>query len=259
LARKNSRMRMEMKNRIWKCAAALAITAGLVAAQKPKSQKEIDAIMAVQNAATADERIKKVDEFIVGFPDSEFKVPVLLAAADAANKKGDSAKVAFYGEQVLAADPNNYTAMLIMATDLAQHTREFDLDKEEKLARAEKYCKSVVELVAKAAKPAQATEEQWAADKRGKTEQAHEDLGMIASLRKKYDVAIAEFKLASDDPNPEPSTMVRLAQAYNNAGKPDEALAVVNKLLAAPDLHPVVKQYAQTEKAKAEKAKSAAK
>jgi tetratricopeptide (TPR) repeat protein len=216
--------------------------------------------MAIQNAPNPEERIKKVDEFVVNFPDSEFKVPVLLVAADTANKKGDSAKVEFYGEQALAADPKNYTAMLIMASDLAQHTREFDLDKEEKLAHAEKYAKSAIDALGTALKPPQAaTEEQWAADKRGRIEQAHETLGTIASLRKKYDVAIAEFKLASDDPNPDPATLVRLAQAYNNAGKPDDALAVVNKLLAAPDLNPVVKQYAQTEKAKAERAKSATK
>ena len=249
-----------MNNRIWMCAAALAMTAALGIAQKAKTQKEVDAIIAIQNAPTAEERIKKVDEFVVNFPDSEFKIPVLLVAADTANKKGDSGKVEFYGEQVLTADPKNYTAMLILAADLAQHTREFDLDKEEKLARAEKYAKSAIDALGKAPKPPQAaTEEIWAADRKARIEQAHENLGMIASLRKKYDVAIAEFKLASDDPNPEPSTMVRLAQAYNSAGKPDEALAVVNKLLAAPDLNPVVKQYAQTEKAKAEKAKSAAK
>jgi tetratricopeptide (TPR) repeat protein len=242
--------------RFWICAAALAAMTAVAVAQKPKSQKEVDAIMAVQNAKTADERLKKVDDFVTGFPDSEFKIPVLLVAADTASKKGDSAKVEFYADQVLTADPKNYTAMLIVGTDIAQHTREFDLDKEEKLSRAEKYSKDAIDLIGKAPKPANTPDDQWPAEKRMRTEQAHETLGMIASLRKKYDVAIAEFKLASDDPNPEPATLVRLAQAYNNAGRPDDALTLVNKLLAMPDLNPVVKQYADTEKKKAEAAKN---
>jgi tetratricopeptide (TPR) repeat protein len=244
--------------RIWTCAAALAMMAALAVAQKPKSQKEIDALMAIQNAPTADERVKKVDEFVVNFPDSEFRAAVLLAAADAASRKGDSAKVGFYVDQVLAIDPKNYTAMLIVSSDLAQHTREFDLDKEEKLANAEKNAKTALELIPNAPKPRpDLADDQWAGEKRMRIEQAHETLGMVAALRKKYDVAIAEFKLAADDPNPDPSTLVRLAQAYNSSGKPDEALSIANKLLATPDLNPVVKQYAQTEKSKAEKAKTA--
>ncbi|OYT68361.1 MAG: hypothetical protein CFK52_15190, partial [Chloracidobacterium sp. CP2_5A] len=57
----------------------------------------------------------------------------------------------------------------------------------------------------------------------------------------------------------DPATFVRLASAQNGAGKPDEALATIAKLMAMPDLNPVVKQFADQEKARAEKLKAGAK
>jgi len=54
---------------------------------------------------------------------------------------------------------------------------------------------------------------------------------------------------------PDQVAMARLANAYNDLGKPDEALGVLNKLLAMPDLNPAVKNFANNEKARAERAK----
>ena len=50
--------------------------------------------------------------------------------------------------------------------------------------------------------------------------------------------------------------MVRLAAAYNQGGKPDEALAVLDKVLAMPNVNATIKQFATSEKARAEQAKN---
>ncbi len=85
--------------------------------------------------------------------------------------------------------------------------------------------------------------------------QAHEALGIGALVKKKNDVAIAEFKAAAETAETQdPTIYVRLASVLNDAGKSDEALAAANKALAMPDLNPAVKQFAESEKAKAEKA-----
>jgi len=42
---------------------------------------------------------------------------------------------------------------------------------------------------------------------------------------------------------------VRLASAYQLSGKNDEAAAIADKVIAAPDVHPQVKQVAQQIKA----------
>ena len=81
------------------------------------------------------------------FADTEFKAIALQVAAASAQQKNDFEKMVVYAERTLEADPKNYPAMLMLASGIAQRTREFDLDKEEKLGRAEKYANSAIELV----------------------------------------------------------------------------------------------------------------
>ena len=96
------------------------------------------------------------------------------------------------------------------------------------------------------------TDEQWAGMKKDYIARAHQALGLTAMIRKKWDVAIAEFKTAVDSGSqPDPATQVRLASAYNAAGKYDEALPILEKLMAQPDLHPAIKQFAQAERVRA--------
>jgi hypothetical protein len=52
--------------------------------------------------------------------------------------------------------------------------------------------------------------------------------------------------------------MVRLANAYNQQGKPDEALAVLTKLDTMPDVHPQIKAAATEQRNNAVKAKGGA-
>src|SRR6266404_2813505 len=242
-------------------AIAFVMAAGLGLAQKVKSPKEAEALQAIQSATTSDARIAAVDALITKFADTEFKAWALTLAADAAQRKGDSVKTVVYAQSALEADPKNYQAMLMISGELARTTRENDLDKEEKLARSEKLVNEAIAAINTAAKPnPQIPDEQWASIKKDLIAQAHEDLGLAALARKKNDVAIAEFKTAVDSAsNPDPATMVRLASAYDQAGKFDDSIAVLTKVLAMPDVNPVVKQYAQAEKTRAEQGKSAKK
>jgi tetratricopeptide (TPR) repeat protein len=101
------------------------------------------------------------------------------------------------------------------------------------------------------------TDDQWAALKRDLTSQCHEILGTIGMTRKKYDVAIAEYKTAAEVAStPDPATLTRLGSALNSAGKYDEAIATLDKVIATPDAHPQVKQVAQAEKNRALKLKA---
>lgn len=238
----------------------LAVPA-LLMAQKVKSKKEQDAIMAVQNAQSPDDRIAAVETLVQKFADTEFKSWAFNRAAEAARQKRDTEKAIFYAQQGLAADPKDYEALLLMASELAQHTREFDLDKDEKLGKAEKYANDALALLPTAQKPnPQVTDAQWDGFKKDMMAQAHESLGTSAMVRKKFDVAATEYKTAIDTAaDKEPATYVRLANAYSQGGKYDDSIATIDKVLAMPDLNPVVKQVAQSEKDNAIKAKAAKK
>jgi tetratricopeptide (TPR) repeat protein len=243
---------------------ALTVAAGILLAQnaapqpKPKSQEEGKAVMAIFNTQDPDARVAAVENLLTKFSDTEFKAIALQVAAASEQQKNDYEKMVVYAERTLQVDPKNYPCMLMLAAGLAQHTREFDLDKEEKLSKAEKYAKDAMALVPTAPKPrADVPDAQWEAAKKDYLSQGHEALGMIALVRKKYDVAQSELKTAVESAStPDPTTMVRLAGAYNQGGKPDEALAVVDKVLAMPDLHPTIKQVAGNEKMNAMKLKS---
>jgi tetratricopeptide (TPR) repeat protein len=246
-----------MRNRLVAGFTGMIVAAGLLAAQPKLQKKEYDAFMSIQNAPSPDLQIEMADKFVTGFPDSQMKSSALFLAANAARRKGDVTKTIIYAEKTLEADPKYYQAMIMIAGELARGTRENDLDKEEKLSRAEKLANSAIPLIKEAPKPnPQLTDEQWDAAKKDFESQAHEDLGMSAAVRKKYDVAIAEFK-TSIDISPNTTVMLRLAGTYDDAGKPDDALALLNKVLAMPNLDPGLKPFAEREKAKAEKLKAA--
>ena len=220
---------------------------------KPKSQKELDALIAVQNAATPDERVKAIENVLTKFADTEFKSGLLMMAAATYQQKGDAENMIVYAERTLEADPHSYQAMLMLGSGYATRTREFDLDKEDKLAKAEGYAKKAMTELQTAEKPrADLTDEQWAAAKKQLEAQAHEVLGTSAMVRKKYDVAIKEYDTAlKTDPTPDTTTMVRLASAYNANNQPDLALPLCEKVMASADAPAQVKSVAQAERVRA--------
>jgi tetratricopeptide (TPR) repeat protein len=241
---------------------ALAGIAGLQAQQKqpmPKSKGELEAIQAMFNAQDPDSRIAAADNLITKYADTDFKAIALQFAAASYQQKNDYTKMTVYAERTLEADPKNYMAMLMLAQGLAQHTRENDLDKEEKLAQAEKYARSAIDTVKDTAKPnPQITDEQWEGAKKDFMSQGHEALGMVAMVRKKFDVASTEFKAALEGASqPDPATMVRLGSAYNQNKMHDAAIAVLDKVMAMPDVHPQIKQFAQAERVRAFQGKGA--
>jgi tetratricopeptide (TPR) repeat protein len=177
-------------------------------------------------------------------------------AIQTAQQTRDAAKVEVYAEQALKADPKDATAQLAIASTTLAGTKEFDLDKEQKLTKAEKYANSALESLKTEAPPnPQMTDAQWQEAKKQMSAEAYANLGAAAALRKKYDVAVTNYKTAADQ-DPDPVILVRLANAYNEAKQPENAISTADRVLAMNDAPPQIKQIAQSEKAKAEKAKS---
>lgn len=212
-----------------------------------KSPGESQAVMALIQAAQSgnpDAVIKAADELITKYADTTFKETALLQEADAYQRKNDAVNAQIYGEKALEVNPKSYQAELTLGEILATKTRENDLDKEEKLTKATKYLNDAITNVQAAAKPnPQLSDAQWEEGKKYVVAEAHNGLGMAALVRKKYDVAAAEFKLAADT-DPQPAYLVRLASALHSGGKEAEAIAICDKVLADPQLHPQIKNVA---------------
>jgi len=246
--------------RVFATMALLGMGTVLLNAQpKPPGPEELKALQEIANAKTVETRVAAVDSFVTSFPKSEYRNFALTMAAEAYEAGGNATKAIIYYQQALEANPKDYNAMLMLAAETARTTREFDLDKEEKLGKAEKYAKDGMALIPSATKPnPQVTDAQWDALKKDDLARGHEALGMIAVARKKHDVAAAEFKQAIETAaEPQPATYIRMGGAYTDAGKPDQAIAALDKVLAMPNLPDQIKKVAQSEKDRAEKAKTA--
>jgi len=240
----------------------LILVGSLLWAQKPptpKSQKELDALKAWQAATDPDEQIKAIENVLTNFADTEFKIFLLQDALHLEQTKGDFAQVVFYGERILEVDPKNAFALVTLAGETARHTREFDLDKEEKLAKADKYAKAALDASKDMPKPRpDITDAQWEDAKKDLQAQAYEALAQSAALRKKYDDAVADYKQAiAVQATPDPATWVRLGQTYEDSGKFDDATDAFDKAINTPNVNPKVKQIAQAKKDEVAKRKGA--
>jgi len=220
----------------------------------PKSQGEIEALQALQAAGNdPDKEIAAAENLITKFADTDFKGIALFVEASAYEQKKDYLKMQIYAERALEADPKNFQAMLMLARHFATHTGANDLDKDEKFAKGEKYANQVVQTLAGMAKPnPQIPDDQWESMKKDFSAEAYNDIALGNLTAKKYDLAIANFKKALDtNSQPEPAYMVRLASAYLQAGKKDEAVQWADKTLAVPEVHPQIKTLATQIKAEA--------
>ncbi len=256
-----------MRNGMIMGALALVLAGGAIAqpqapkARAPKSQAEAQALNAVIQAASPDAQIAAAEDFVVKFPDSDFKGLAYLGEAQSYHQKGDYDHLVVAGEQALESNPDDATRVevqLLLAQAIGTRIGEFDLDREEKLAKVEKYANAALDTLKTLAKPNPSLPDaQWEAAKADLNGEAYAALGLDQMVRKDYQKAIAQFKLAIEaTKDAEPSYEVRLANAYDKAGKYDEAVAACDKALATPNLHPMVKRAAEAEKANALKLKS---
>ena len=228
----------------------------------PKSQGEAQAITAVLQAQqqSPDDMIKAVDALLGKYADTAYKGFALELEAEAWQRKGDNAKAIVFGEQALQADPKSYDADNLLANITAQTTRDNDLDKEEKLTRADKYAHDALDTLEKDGKPAlfsNLTDDQWNKTKAGAESLAYQALGSVALARKKTDEAIADFQKGIDL-NPDPVLIIRAGRALLAAKKPDEAITYFEKVMNSPDAPAQIKSIAQADRVRAVQAKGGA-
>jgi len=240
--------------------AAFTIGYSPLWAQKVKTPKEQQALLAVQVAATPDAKIQAIENVLTNFADTEFKVALLQMAMQAELQKDDYEKVVLYGERLLMADPKNVFGLINLASETARHTRENDLNKDESLVKVDKWAKDGIEAAKVMAKVRpDVPDADWEGFKKDMEAQGYVALGMSDVLKKNLDGAANDFRQSLEiGSTPNPGTLVRLAQVYLSTGKVDNAIFTLDKAINTPNVPDQVKSVAEAMKAQATKAKAAA-
>jgi tetratricopeptide (TPR) repeat protein len=217
----------------------------------PKSQGEVDALMAIQNAASDDERIKASLELIEKFADTEFKSWALFNVMQTYEMKGDTPNMIVYAEQLLDANPSPFeaaSAHVRIAHGVSRQTKEFDLDRDEKLQRVADHANKAFDLLATAPKVnEQIPDEQWQAITKNEEAIAYDALAQGEFVRKKYEDAAGYFVKAIQA-QPDPVRMLKAGNAYRLAEKYTEAMNMLDNAINDPNSNDQVKALAEREK-----------
>lgn len=218
-----------MKRILTLALAACLCVAGLLAQQPNfKSQEEIDAFIAVQNATTVQERASAGETFMATYPDSEAAGLAAYMTMLSYQQLNDFDNMLLYGDMVLENNPApgvEAGTLISLAGAIPTRTREFDLDKEEKLAKAEDYAKRAMGLIPTLAKmDPNMTDDAWLATRKEFMSQCHEALGSVSLKREDFEAAEGSFRTALElSETPVPFTLYNLALVLSKQGKNEEA------------------------------------
>jgi tetratricopeptide (TPR) repeat protein len=206
------------------------------AAKRPpqaKTQPEFDAYQAaVKNASDPAAMEKSADDFAAKFPDSELRVLLYRAAMHAYQSANNGEKMMDMAQKVLKIDPDDPEALIGTAEVIAERTRDTDLDKDQRLAEAQKDAQRALQTVdTDVAIPAGTPQERIDAYKGFLRSSAYAILGTIAFNAKNYAEAESQFRKSIDAyaAQPDPVVVLRLAIALDNQGKYPDALKEANR------------------------------
>jgi tetratricopeptide (TPR) repeat protein len=114
--------------------------------------------------------------------------------------KLDLPKMYADSDKALALNPDDVNVLVLVGWVIPRKYDPNDLAAESQLAKAEKYEKHALEVLAALPKPANLTDEQFAKVKAEGESQAHSGLGLIYFRRQNYAESVEELKKSTMDP-----------------------------------------------------------
>jgi tetratricopeptide (TPR) repeat protein len=196
-----------------------------------KTQPEYEAYnatVAMTDAAAAE---KGADDFATKFPDSELRVLLYKAAMRNYQKAGNSDKIIEMGRKGLALDGDDPELLVTVASELADKTRETDLDKDQRLDEATKMAQKSLQTVDSDVSTANATQAQLDAYKGQLRSFAYSVIGSIEFKKENFAAAETDLRKSIDayPAQADPVVVLRLAIALDRQSKYPEALKEANR------------------------------
>jgi tetratricopeptide (TPR) repeat protein len=231
-------------------------------ALSPEEAAQFERLQAERNP---DEKIRLIEDFLLQYPNSQFKEFAFQSAAEAYQAKNDYDRVITYGELALSENPGNLSALLMLAAAISETTGRGEPDTEERLGEAEGYGRRAIELLGSLRRPPGTNEEAWNRTKAEASSAAHAALGLIALIREDFARAELELREAVNlTANPDAILLYRLGLSHSFLREYDPAIEALDRASAlggvkipAPqggtrDLVAEAKDFVQRAKAAAE-------
>lgn len=205
-----------------------------------KSQEEFKAYQEAAVATDPAQAEAAADAFAAKYKDSELRPLLYHRTLQLYQSANNADKAIEVGRKLLAIDPNDLAANVMVAQLLSERTRDTDLDKDERLAEAEKDAKKALELLNTGVlyTPPDRVEGAKAMIK----SMAYSSLGQIEAVKQDYKGAEDYYKQAIAVPGVplDSITLLQYTLVLDKQRKYQEALAIANKAFdAAPAGSPV--------------------
>jgi len=207
------------------------------AAPPPVSAEEDAAFKSFQAVPMNDvkQKIQVGEAFLQKYPETRYKSAVYAPLAFACLQDGQVQKMEEYGEKEIALVPNDVSTLALLGQTLPRsiHSGTPQAEASQLLTKAEQYSKQAIEITPTIPKPANMTDEAFAAAKNQNLAMAHSGLGLVYIRRGKNAEAITELDEAVKvDPNPDPVNYYLLGMANKSTSHFDDAVTAFNKCAA---------------------------
>jgi tetratricopeptide (TPR) repeat protein len=200
-------------------------------------------------ATDAQSIISEGSDFVKKFPSSEYNSSVYARMANAYRQQGDEDKMFEMGEASLKVNPNNVDMLALLAYSMPRRYDPNDLDSSQKLQQAEDYAKRGLSLIPTMTKPANLTDERFAAAKNEELASCHSGLGLVYFYQHNIPGMVTELEQAVKlDPSPDPTDQYLLAYAYVQAGRYADAVTPLTACSAQGPMASRCKQLLDTVK-----------
>jgi len=198
-----------------------------------KTQPEFDAY----NAAVANQKDpatieKAADDFATKFPDSELRALLYKAAMRSYQNANNGDKMLEMAQKLLKLDADDPEGLIGAAEVIAEHTRDTDLDKDQRYDQATKYAQHALETVeTDVAIPTGTPQAQIDAYKGLLRSTAYSVLGTILYAQAKYSDAETYLRKSVEayPAQPDPVVVLRLALALDKQARYADALKEANR------------------------------
>jgi tetratricopeptide (TPR) repeat protein len=196
-----------------------------------KTQPEYEAYktaIALTDAAAAE---KAADDFAAKFPDSELRIMLFKSAMRASQRAGNSDKIIELGRKGLALDGDDPELLVTVASELAEKTRDTDLDKDQRLDEAMKMAQKSLQTVdTDTSIPPNTPQEQVDTYKGQLRSFAYSIIGTLEFKKDNFTAAETDLRKSVDayPSQPDPVVVLRLAISLDRQGKYPDALKEAN-------------------------------